>query len=285
MGYCGGMTTVKNFVREVRPYNPQGYEHRFETPPGKQAQVDFAHFKVRFTDEPSTEQVVWLFSMVLGNSRFLFCRYVTRQDLPAVVRCHVRAFSTFGGVPKEILYDRMKTAVIGEDAEGQVLFNKTLLSLADHYSFKPLACASYRAKTKGKVERFNHYLRYSFHNGLKVKLSMKNYKLNLENANIEVIKWLDIRANKRIHSTTLQQPFKLLLDEQPHLLHQPKPYNGVHPKIVVDNILKNSCVVNNRPANLITIPNRDLQGYDNLIPITMITIVPALSHIEVLLWS
>ncbi len=148
MGYCGKMTTVKNFVREVRPFDHQGHEHRFETQPGKQAQVDFAHFRVRFTDEPSTEQVVWLFSMVLGNSRHLFCRYVTRQDLPAVVRCHVRAFESFGGVPKEILYDRMKTAVVGEDEEGKTLFNKTLLSLADHYCFKPRACAAYRAKTK-----------------------------------------------------------------------------------------------------------------------------------------
>ncbi len=62
LGYGGGMTTVKSFVREVRPPTFQGHERRFETPPGKQAQVDFAHFRVRFTDEPSTEQVVWLFS-------------------------------------------------------------------------------------------------------------------------------------------------------------------------------------------------------------------------------
>ena len=220
MGYCGGTTTVKNFVREVRPYNPQGYEHRFETPPGKQAQVDFAHFKVRFTDEPSTEQVVWLFSMVLGNSRFLFCRYVTRQDLPAVVRCHVRAFSTFGGVPKEILYDRMKTAVIGEDAEGQVLFNKTLLSLADHYSFKPLACASYRAKTKGKVERPFRYIRQDFFLGREF--------CNLADLNNQLDTWLAEVANARLHGTTNLIVREAFIVEQPALQNLPAgPFNQV----------------------------------------------------------
>ena len=96
---------------------------------------------------------------------------------------------------------------------------------------------------------------------------------------------MDNRANKRIHSTTLQQPFKLLVEEQPHLLPQPKPYNGIHPKIVVDNILKHGYIVNNRPANLIAIPNRDLQSYDSLIPATLITIIPAIENAGALVWS
>src|SRR5215469_2652159 len=57
------------------------YEVRFETPPGVQAQVDFARFVVDFTDDPGASRVVWLFSLVLGHSRFLFARYVLHQDL------------------------------------------------------------------------------------------------------------------------------------------------------------------------------------------------------------
>jgi transposase len=64
----------------------------------------------------------------------------------------VEAFEAFDGVPQEILYDRMKTAVIGEDAEGRVLYNRGLLDVARHYGFQPRACQPYRAKTKGKVE-------------------------------------------------------------------------------------------------------------------------------------
>ena len=63
--------------------------------------------------------MVWLFSLVLGYSRYVFARIVRRQDLPTVVRCHLEAFAELGGVPREVLYDRMKTVVLGEDDDGQ----------------------------------------------------------------------------------------------------------------------------------------------------------------------
>ena len=56
----------------------------------------------------------------------------------------------------------MKTAVIGEDLEGLVIYNRTLLDLARHYGFQPRACRPYRAKTKGKVERPFRYIREDF---------------------------------------------------------------------------------------------------------------------------
>lgn len=67
MGYAGGYTPVKDALRAIRPVTPAGYEVRFETPPGRQAQADFAFFRVVFTDEPSVERIVWLFSLVLGR--------------------------------------------------------------------------------------------------------------------------------------------------------------------------------------------------------------------------
>jgi transposase len=80
LGYAGAYTAVKRFLAAIRPENgPKPYEVRFETPPGVQAQVDFARFVVDFTDDPDTSRVVWLFSLVLGHSRFLFARYVLHQ--------------------------------------------------------------------------------------------------------------------------------------------------------------------------------------------------------------
>ena len=108
-------------MRDLRPPRTTGFEVRFETPPGEQAQVDFAQFVVEFTDEPGVNRIVWLFSMVLGYSRLIWARFVFHQDLQAVLRCHIAALEAIGGVPREILYDRMKTAVIGEDAEGLVI--------------------------------------------------------------------------------------------------------------------------------------------------------------------
>ena len=71
LGYDGGYTAVTDFLRKVRPPKQTQFERRFETPPGKQAQVDFAEFTVEFTDEPGVIRKVWLFSMVLGHSRWL----------------------------------------------------------------------------------------------------------------------------------------------------------------------------------------------------------------------
>jgi transposase len=99
MGYAGGYTAVTDFLRDVRPPSASGFEVRFETGPGEQAQVDFAQFQVVFTDEPTTPRIVWLFSMVLGFSRLIWARFVVHQDLPTVLRCHSTAFAALGGVP------------------------------------------------------------------------------------------------------------------------------------------------------------------------------------------
>jgi hypothetical protein len=69
--------------------------------------------------------------------------------MQTVLRCHMAAFEAIGGVPKEILYDRMKTAVIGEGG-GSIVYNRAFIDFARHYGFQPKACRPYRAKTKGK---------------------------------------------------------------------------------------------------------------------------------------
>jgi transposase len=162
LGYTGAYTAVKRFVAAIRPNQPKPFEVRFETPAGQQAQVDFARFETTFTDEPGLTRIVWLFSLVLGHSRYIFARFVMHQDLQTLLRCHMQAFAAIGGVPMEVLYDRMKTAVTGEDEVGHIVYNTSLLALARHYGFQPKACRPYRAKTKGKVERPFSYIRQDF---------------------------------------------------------------------------------------------------------------------------
>jgi len=219
-GYPGSYTILKRLVRELRPPAEGGFEHRFETPPGQQAQADFAHFKVIFTDEPSQVHVVWLFTMILGFSRYLFGRFVLHQDLETLLRCHVLAFERFGGVPRTTLYDRMRTAVIDEDADGRPIFNAKLLDLASHFGFVPKACQPYRAKTKGKVERPYRYVRQDFFLG-------RNYA-SLEDLNSQLETWLTEVANRREHGTTHRCVQAALEEEQPHLQPLPRiPYRAV----------------------------------------------------------
>ena len=201
---------MKRYLAAIRPeQGPKPYEVRFETPAGAQAQVDFARFVVDFADDPGTTQIVWLFSLVLGHSRFLFARYVLHQDLQTLLRCHMQAFEALGGVPIEILYDRMKTAVTGEDGEGQIIYNRSLLALAHHYRFQPRACRPYRAKTKGKVERPFRYIREDFFLGRTFR--------NLEDLNAKLADWLDTVANVRVHGTTQRVVAEAFAAEQPEL--------------------------------------------------------------------
>ena len=116
LGYPGGYTQLTAYLRTVRPPLEPGFEHRFETGPGEQAQVDFAQFKTVFADQPERVRVVWLFSLVLGYSRFLAGRFVFGQNLASVLRCHLHVLESLGGIPRRILYDRMKTVVLGERA-------------------------------------------------------------------------------------------------------------------------------------------------------------------------
>jgi hypothetical protein len=211
---------VKRTVCEIRPEPVKPFEVRFETPPGEQAQVDFARFEVVFTDEPGVTRIVWLFSMVLGYSRLIWARFVMHQDLQTVLRCHIAALEAIGGAPREILYDRMKTAVIGEDGDGLVIYNRSLLDLARHYGFQPKACRPYRAKTKGKVERPFRYIREDFFLGGSFR--------DLDDLNAQLRHWFDTVANPRIHATTQRVVNEAFAEEKPHLKPLPlAPYRAV----------------------------------------------------------
>jgi len=220
VGYEGSYTAVTDFLREVRPSKRTPFERRFETPPGKQAQVDFAEFSVEFTDEPGVTRKVWLFSMVLGHSRWLWGRFVSSQNLQSVMRCHIAAFDAMGGSPEHILYDRMKTAVIGEDESGVVTYNTSLVALLNHYGTIPRACRPYRAKTKGKVERPFRYIRQDF-------FLARTFR-NIDDLNAQFEAWRTEIANPRIHATTLRVVDEAFVEEQPSLKPLPAiPYDAV----------------------------------------------------------
>ena len=213
LGYAGGYSAVTDFLREVRPPARAGFERRFETPPGRQAQADFAQFKVAFEDEPDRVRAVWLFSMVLAHSRWLWGRFCAGQNLQTVLRCHIAAFEAMGGVPAEILYDRMKTAVVGEDPRGTVIYNRSLVDLLGHYGAVPRACRPYRAKTKGKVERPFRYIRQDFF--------LARAFRDLDDLNRQFDRWRATLANPRTHATTGRVVDEAFADERPRLVPLP----------------------------------------------------------------
>lgn len=220
MGYEGAYSTLTEYLRLIRPAVPRQFERRFETGPGQQAQVDFAEFQVAFTSEPGVLRKVWLFSMVLGHSRWLWGRFCPNQTLETVMRCHIAAFDAMGGACIEVLYDRMKTAVIGEDSAGVVTYNESLVALLAHYGSAPRACQPYRAKTKGKVERPFRYVRQDFFLGRSFR--------DMDDLNAQFEDWRVTIANPRVHATTQRVVDDHFAEERPHLLPLPlHPYDAV----------------------------------------------------------
>ena len=220
LGYRGGYTAVTAFLREVRPTPPGPFARRFETAPGRQAQVDFAEFTVTFSDEPGVWRKVWLFSLVLGHSRWLWGRFGPNQKLDTVLRCHMAAFEACGGAPAEVLYDRMKTAVLGEQEDGTVIYNPSLVALLRHYGCAPKACRAYRAQTKGKVERPFRYIRQDFFLDREFR--------NLDDLNAQFSDWRTGLANARVHATTGRVVQEAFAEEQTHLVPLPAhPYDAV----------------------------------------------------------
>ena len=220
MGYEGAYSTLTEYLRLIRPAVPRQFERRFETAPGQQAQVDFAEFQVGFGAEPGVLRKVWLFSMVLGHSRWLWGRFCPNQTLETVMRCHIAAFAAMGGACTEILYDRMKTAVIGEDAAGVVTYNESLVALLAHYGSAPRACQPYRAKTKGKVERPFRYVRQDFFLG-------RGFH-DMDDLNAQFEAWRTTIANPRVHATTQRIVDEHFAEEQPQLMALPaRPYDAV----------------------------------------------------------
>ena len=275
LGYRGSLRWMNDVVRRHEIHRKVKDEEplvRFETEKGHQMQVDWVEFP---------KDGLSAFVATMGYSRASYVEYVTDEKVDTLIKCHMNAFSYFGGVPKEGLYDNMKTVIIKRNAYGfgKHKFNEQFRDFAEkHCGMKLRVCKPYRAQTKGKVERFNHYLRYSFHNMFKTRLSMMGYKMTLENANAEVMDWLDFTANSRIHKTTLYKPFDMLAEEQLQLLPLPKPYQGIHPIKATAKSVTQENKISHRIN--IHIPNRDLQSYDEFIPSMTLAMLPALSYVN-----
>lgn len=199
-GYSGQIRLLRKFMEPLRPAVLAKATERYETPPGKQAQVDWGHFKVEWNGEAKR---LYAFVMVLGYSRMMYLEFTEDERLDTLMGCHLRAMQYFGGRPETVLYDNMKTVVTGVDEQGHPIWNERFSRFASHHGFLLRRCAPYRPRTKGKVENGVGYVRKNFWPRIRTFIG-------LADLNLQARLWLDTVANVRIHGTTHEVPLQRL---------------------------------------------------------------------------
>ena len=196
--YTGGYTILKDWLYPQRSSARAVAVRRFETPPGKQAQVDWGHLGTLECE--GQERKLWAFAFTMGYSRRMMAEVALDQKIGSLLRMHEEAFRQMGGVPEEILYDRMKTVWLGSDERGEIIWHPVFLDFARYWGFTPRLCRPYRAQTKGKVESGVKYLRRNFLCGLQGREPN-----SLADMNAQLREWIAAVANQRVHGTTREQ--------------------------------------------------------------------------------
>ncbi len=206
-GYDGKIRILQAYLSSLKTEVVQEEVLRFETKPGYQAQVDWTIIR-------SGKSSIYAFVMVLGYSRMAFVYFTSNMRQDTWQDCHVKAFEYFGGVPQTLLYDNLKSVVIKRDKYGknQHGFNNDFLDFSKD-NFIPKLCKVYRAKTKGKVERFNLYLKNNFYVPLKASLKGSEINIDIDLLNSKIFNWLEL-ANSRVHATTKRKPIDMIKEER-----------------------------------------------------------------------
>ena len=215
-GFTGSESAVYRLCAKLRAAQPPEVVVRIETAPGEVAQVDFGEVTRLFDPKTQTVRRTWVFTMVLGWSRHLYAEFVFDQSIPTWLLCHEHAFEFFGGVPKRVVLDNLKAAIIRaytQDKEVEV--TRAYAECAEHYGFLIDPCLPERPQHKGKVERGGvRYLKQSF-------MPLVEPHTALPDAQARLREWLMKRAGWREHGTTHQAPLARFAEEQKLLLPLP----------------------------------------------------------------
>jgi len=207
--YGGSYDSIKRFVRQLKKLTPKLYA-RIETQPGEEAQVDFGRGAPILQNGRIRRR--WLFVMTLSHSRKSYQEVVWHQDVETFIRCHEHAFQFFGGVPKVVKIDNLKSAVLKAHLYEPEL-NPNYLAFALHAGFAPLPCKVATPQHKGKVES---NIKDVQNNALKGKQfsSIEEQNAYLRHLNKQ---W----ASTRIHGITKRQVETMFQEEKPALLSLP----------------------------------------------------------------
>ena len=206
-GYQGGITIVNDYVHRIRPRRQEAFL-KLEFAPGECAQVDWGEFGTIAVG--ATRRRLSFFLMVLCHSRRMYLEFTVSQTMEFFLACHENAFAAFAGVPRRIMVDNLKSAVLQRLIGAAPVFNPKYLDFSRHWGFEISPCNVSSGNEKGRVENGVGYVK-------------KNFLAGLELADFAAMQpaatlWVDTVANVRIHGATQQRPIDRFEQERSHLL-------------------------------------------------------------------
>lgn len=206
--YKGSYETVKIYVKDMK--NTPDVYVRLHSLPGDEAQVDFGYVgRIVLVDDKLRK--VWVFSMGLSYSRYRYYEAVFSQSVKIFIQCHINAFKFFGGVPKTVKIDNLKSAIL-KASFYEPLYQREYLNFSKHYGFAPIPCRIATPTDKGKAEANIKYPKNNFFKGKIFKAT--TFEEGLIICNTELMDWTNNICNKKIHGTTKEVPLKKFKDEE-----------------------------------------------------------------------
>jgi transposase len=198
-GFRGSYSALWRFVRSLEPHTPAACI-RIETAPGEEAQVDFGTAGFLVDPRDGVAKKAWAFVMTLAWSRHQYVEFVFDQEVTTWLRCHRHAFEYFGGVPRRVVGDNLKAAIVRAAFHDPVV-QRAYRECAEHYGFLIAPCRPATPQHKGKVEQGGvHYLKRNFLAGRALR--------DQAEANAKVLAWCRETAGTRIHGTTKEPPLE-----------------------------------------------------------------------------
>jgi len=209
-GYGGSVVQLRRVVACLRPAHKEAFLC-LRTFAGEQGQVDWAHFGE--VPVGQARRKLSCFVITLSYSRGLYLEFFFDQMMESFLRGHDHAFNDWKGVPRVLLYDNLRSAVIERRGDA-IHFNPRLLELCAHYHFAPRPCQVRAGNQKGRVERAIRYIRESF-------FAARPFT-TLEDFNRQALAWRDREAHGRPwpggdHRTVAEA----FAEEKPRLLPLP----------------------------------------------------------------
>ena len=210
--YEGKYTILRQYVKSIKVEGEQKATIRFETNPGLQAQVDWKE-KMKLISKQGEVFEINIFLMLLGYSRTKYIELTIDRNQETLMMAMINGFRYFQGIPKEIIFDNMKTVVDQSRTNYQdAVINETFYQFSKDMGFEVWSCRAFRPQTKGKVEALAK---------LMSRLQPYNNEFNTLEELEEIVRDVMNDINNDKSFATNIEPLKLLQKEKEYLLPLP----------------------------------------------------------------